>query len=89
MSLPANMVSTTHDDPAQAPAPGIGSNTPLRAGEEVTVDYDPLLPEEARITPGSAMRFRPQAFVIAGVLALGLIGFFFLAFMVLVLLVLL
>ncbi|MBA2513386.1 MAG: hypothetical protein H0V26_03525 [Solirubrobacterales bacterium] len=68
---------------------GIGSNTPPRAGEEVTVIYDPLLPGEARTTPGSAIRFRPQAFVIAGVLALGLIGFFFLAFMVLVLLVLL
>ncbi|MDQ3658354.1 MAG: hypothetical protein M3338_01590 [Actinomycetota bacterium] len=82
------MVSTTYDDPARVQVGNRQQHAP-RAGEEVTVIYDPLLPGEARTTPGSAIRFRPQAFVIAGVLALGLIGFFFLAFMVLVLLVLL
>ena len=66
-----------------------GSNTPPRVGEEVTVVYDPLRPEEARLTLGSTIRFRPQTFVIAGILALGIIAFFFLAFLAMILLVLL
>ncbi len=66
-----------------------GGNTPPRVGEEVTVVYDPLRPEEAGLTLGSTIRFRPQTFVIVGVLALGIVAFFFLALLVMVLLVLL
>lgn len=66
-----------------------GSNTPPRVAEDVTVVYDPLRPEEARLTLGSTIRFRPQTFVIVGALALGIVAFFFLAFLVMILLVLL
>ena len=47
-----------------------GSNVPPRVGEEVTVLYDPLRPEEAKLTLGSTLRFHSQALMVAGVLAI-------------------
>jgi hypothetical protein len=47
-----------------------GSNVPPKVGEEVTVLYDPLRPEEAKLTLGSTLRFRSQALMVAGVLAI-------------------
>lgn len=79
----------THEGETVEFEAGTGSNVPPRVGEEVTVVYDPLRPEKARITVGSAIRFRPQAFVIAGALALGIVGLFFLALLGMILLVLL
>lgn len=64
-----------------------GSNIPPQVGEEVTVIYNPLRPEEARITLGSTIRFRPEAFKIVGLLVLGVFGLFFLGILMLILLV--
>lgn len=64
-----------------------GSNVPPGVGEEVEVIYDPLRPEEAKLPLGSTLRFGPRAFVVAGVLVLGVALLFFLFFLMMVLLV--
>ncbi len=62
-----------------------GSNMPPKVGEEVTVLYDPLRPEEAKLTLGSRLRFRPQTFVVVGVLALFVVLLPVLVFILLIL----
>jgi hypothetical protein len=62
-----------------------GSNMAPKVGEEVTVLYDPLRPEEAKLSLGSTFRFRSQTFVIVGVLALFVVLLPVLAFILLIL----
>lgn len=58
----------------------LGSNTPPRVGDEVTVIYDPTRPEEAKIALGSMFRFSPKALAVAGAIFLGAMVLFFLFF---------
>ena len=64
---------------------GLGTNIPPRVGEEVTVIYDPLRPQEAKVTVGSTLRFRPKMLVVAGVAALFVVLIPFIAFLLLLL----
>ena len=64
---------------------GLGTNIPPRVGEEVTVIYDPLRPQEAKVTIGSTLRFRPRMFVVAGVAALFVVVVPFIVFVLLIL----
>ena len=64
---------------------GLGTNIPPRVGEEVTVTYDPLRPQEAKVTVGSTLRFRPKMFVVAGVAALFVVLVPFIIFVSLIL----
>ena len=62
---------------------GLGTNVPPQVGEEVTVIYDPLRPQEARVTIGSTLRFRPKLLVVVGVAALFVVVVPFIAFVLL------
>ena len=64
---------------------GFGTNIPPRVGEEVTVIYDPSRPQEAKVTVGSTLRFRPKMFVVAGVAALFVVVVPFVIFVSLIL----
>ena len=64
---------------------GLCTNIPPRVGEEVTVIYDPSRPQEARVTVGSTLRFRPKMLVVAGVAALFAVLVPFIAFVLLLL----
>ena len=64
---------------------GLGTNIPPRVGEEVTVINDPLHPQEAKVTVGSTLRFRPKVLVVAGVAALFVVLVPFIAFVLLLL----
>ncbi|MBA2693990.1 MAG: DUF3592 domain-containing protein [Rubrobacter sp.] len=56
---------------------GIGSNIPPKIGEEIEVFYDPSLPEEARISVGSALRLTKWRFIIvAAIFAVPAVLFF-------------
>jgi Protein of unknown function (DUF3592) len=64
---------------------GLGTNIPPRVGEEVTVIYEPSRPQEAKVTVGSTLRFRPKMLVVAGVAALFVVLVPFIAFVLLLL----
>ena len=64
---------------------GLGTNIPPRVGEEVTVIYDPSRPQEAKVTVGSTLRFRPKMLVVVGVAALFVVLVPFIAFVLLLL----
>jgi hypothetical protein len=64
---------------------GLGTNIPPRVGEEVTVIYDSSCPQEARVTVGSTLRFRPKMLLVAGVAALFVVLVPFIAFVLLLL----
>lgn len=67
---------------------GLGSNMPPKVGEEVTVLYDPSRPDVgARLTVGSTFRFNPKALLIVGGIFLGIVVFFFLFFVAVILFV--
>lgn len=58
----------------------LGTNVPPRVGDEVTVIYDPMRPEEAKVALRSMFRFSPKAFAVVGAIFLGAMAFFFLFF---------
>jgi hypothetical protein len=64
---------------------GLGTNIPPRVGEEVTVIYDPSRPQEAKVTVGSTLRFRPKMLVVGRVAALFVVLVPFIAFVLLLL----
>jgi len=58
----------------------LGTNVPPRAGDEVTVIYDPARPEQAKVALGSMFRFNPKALLVVGGIFLAAMAFFFLLF---------
>ena len=58
----------------------LGTNVPPQVGDEVTVIYDPVRPEEAKVPFGSMFRFNPKALLVVGGIFLAAMAFFFLLF---------
>lgn len=58
----------------------LGTNVPPRVGDEITVIYDPALPEEAKVALGSMFKFNPKALLVVGGVFLAAMAFFFLLF---------
>lgn len=58
----------------------LGTNVPPQVGDEVTVIYDPVRPEEAKVALGSMFRFNPKALLVVGGIFLTAMAFFFLLF---------
>ena len=66
-------------------ANGIGTNAPPRVGDEITVIYDPALPEEARVALGSMFEFNPKALLVVNAIFLGAMALFFTLFVAMIL----
>jgi Protein of unknown function (DUF3592) len=60
----------------------IGTNSPPRVGDEVTVLYDPERPEDARVALASTFRINPKALLVVGAIFLGAMALFFVAVIV-------
>ena len=63
----------------------IGTNSPPRVGDEVTVIYDPERPEDAKVALASTFRFNFKLLAVAGAIFLGAVVLFFLFFVTVIL----
>jgi hypothetical protein len=63
----------------------IGTNSPPRVGDEVTVIYDPERPEDARVALGSTFKVNFKLLAIAGAIFGGAMVLFFLLFVAVIL----
>jgi len=57
----------------------IGTNSPPRVGDEVTVLYDPGRPEDAKVAPGDTFKINVKLLLVVGAMFLAVVAFMFLS----------